>query len=260
MRFFVSHPDINIDCIHVTKVGGTPPLWEAVCRGRLEIAKCLLDPKACNISIDYSLAKMDQKMIERKQLQYHKGANPNGVSHHIPIHTAAMRSIPLMKLLVQYGASVNALDEYGQTALMKAATWQATAEMEWLIQNGANMTAKNQLGESCSNIGFESNNPKIIKILLKYNCDLSVIDETTKQTPFQMTASNTHIATQDLIFRHFLKIHSNQPEIIGSIINEPAFENGGTAFHVAVRKLRPDCVHYLTQINADPTLRDMEGN
>ena len=101
---FLSHPDINIDSI--TKLGATP-LWDAVRYERLEITKCLLDPEACNIRIDYGLTKKDEKMIERKQLDYHKGANPNGVSHHIPMHMAAIASISFLELLVQYGVSVD---------------------------------------------------------------------------------------------------------------------------------------------------------
>ena len=258
VRLFLSHPDINIDA---TNKEGNTPLSKSIYLANIEIIKCLLDPQTCNISIDYSLTKKNEKNItgKQKQLQqYHKGANPNGG---LPMLAAAnLGSTSVMKLLYKYGANINSMSKpLERTPLMCAMMGYHYDAMEWLIQNGADMTHKDKRGETCATIACRLNT-KVMQILLKYNCDFSIIDETTKQTPFQMTVTRQNMQVQDLLFRHFLKKYHNEPEKIGSILDEYAFENGGTAFHIAVQNLSPQCVHYLTQINANPTLRDDKGN
>ena len=261
VRLFLSHPDINIDAADEK---GSTALSRSMFQDNIEIPKCLLDPKACNISIDYSLTKMDEKIIEKKQLQYHKGAKPNGDPSDIPMNKAALYGqLSMMKLLYKYGANINATSNLRKETPLRNATWSNRYHaMEWLIQNGADMTLKDSDGYTCVTLKCQwgGNAPKALKVLLKYNCDLSGIHEKLKQTPFQLTVSGQKVANQDLLFKHFLKIHSNEPEKIGSMLDEPAYENGGTAFHIAVRNSSPHFVHYLTQINANPTLRDSQGN
>ena len=256
VHLFLSHPDINIDV--TTELGGTP-LWFAVRHGKLEIAKCLLDPKACNIRIDYSLTNNHKKIIAEKRLQYHeKGANPDGVgSLCIPMHEAASRGdLSLMELLFKYGANIKAISDEQKTALMCAQESSSYAAMEWLLQNGADMTQENKNGETCVTMACRERDPKSMQILLKYNCDLSIVNKEI----FQLTIREDNIQVQDLVFRYLLKKYHNKPEEIGKILDEPAFENRGTVFHVAMQKLLPDYVHYLTQINANPFAKNSKRN
>lgn len=59
--------------------------------------------------------------------------------------------IALLKLLLDYGANVNAIDEYGRTALMSAGKNDDLGAIELLLEYGADVTFKNHYGWTASN-------------------------------------------------------------------------------------------------------------
>ena len=261
-RLLLSHPDINLDARTDPSQIMNTPLW--IARNNCEMLECLLDPQACGISIDYSLTNKDKKNTEIKQLKYHKGANIKiqdgwgGTMIHYAVSNSEAGPF-LLELAIKYGSNLNAMTDYGDTPLILA-TVRDRQSIEVLLKNGANMNQKNGDGKTVIVVAFENSSVNAMKALLKYNCDLSTISEETNETPFYKAFKDGRIGKfGDIFFRHFLRIYHNQPGMIGGILDEPVFENGGTAFHVAVQHLCPETVHYLTQINVNPNVKNRKG-
>ena len=250
LRLLLSHPEINMDEPIARGNELENVLW--IARNNREMLECLLDPKGCNISIDYSLINMDEKnTTASNQLQYHKGANiklcdaaGNNFIHKI---TGCHTDVPILfDLAIKHGVNINHTNKDGYTPLLNAIFRRIDNNcVEALLRNGANMNQRYKDGRTPIAVAFENNHvsTNAMKALLKYNCDLSTIGETTNETPFQLAFKNGNQGIfGDIFFRQFLKMYHNQPERIGGILDEPVFENGGTALHVAIQRSNLDGV------------------
>src|ERR1051326_737250 len=66
-----------------------------------------------------------------------------------PLMIAARAEQPeMLKLLLRYGADVDARDNFGETALIKAATSGIVSGIETLLAAGANIEARNSIGQT----------------------------------------------------------------------------------------------------------------
>ena len=84
----------------------------------------------------------------------------------------------MVKYLIKNGADVNAVDEFGWTALMHICARGCKEIAETLLENGANVNAQNACGgtalmNACSN----GNNLELIKLLLDSGADVNLQDE-----------------------------------------------------------------------------------
>ncbi|HEX9511338.1 MAG TPA: ankyrin repeat domain-containing protein [Puia sp.] len=138
-------------------------LFEAVCLGDLEAVKQRIAQSPDRIelpSVDgFSLLGyacfFGQEAIARYLVE--KGADVNIPSANsfkvAPIHSAcAISSYPLVTLLAENGADLNARQQGGFTALHSAAGHGATQIVSLLLEKGADVQAKTDAGETALSI------------------------------------------------------------------------------------------------------------
>ena len=78
------------------------------------------------------------------------GLDPNLATHGVPPlhHFTEHRELGKMKLLLDYGANINAQDRYGDTPLIAAYHHYFAEGVELLLKRGANVHVRNKKGES----------------------------------------------------------------------------------------------------------------
>jgi ankyrin repeat protein len=111
-----------------------------------------------------------------------KKANKDGVTL---LHRAAIeQNLVASRYLVSQGADVNAKNIVGETPLHHAAvhTTINTAIIEFLISNGADMSTKNNRGETplLSAMAWNNEAPEVIKFLVLKGADVNVKDNEGK--------------------------------------------------------------------------------
>ena len=106
-----------------------------------------------------------------------------------PLHVAAARSDPAFaRVLLAYGADIEASDHEGQTPLYTAALnsgWEGTEVLELLLDRGANMEAENQYGKTplfaairaISKDAPERPGPTAVSILVERGARVDVVDK-----------------------------------------------------------------------------------
>ncbi|ETI40659.1 hypothetical protein F441_13951 [Phytophthora nicotianae CJ01A1] len=98
------------------------------------------------------------------------GAMPSikNVNGSIPLHHACYSETPnleVVRLLVEAGSDVNALDEQGYSPLIVAAKKNQTEVIEYLRKHGADTTLKNSFGEDALHFAELRNNTGAIQLL-----------------------------------------------------------------------------------------------
>jgi len=98
-------------------------------------------------------------------------------------------TLEIVKVLVQNGADVNAVDDEGNTSLMSAASGnnkENTLEIvKFLVQNGADVNAIDKMGFTPLIHAADGNNPAVVKLLLDKNADVNVQNK-YQETPLMM--------------------------------------------------------------------------
>jgi len=125
---------------------GETVLMEAVVYGKEDIVRLLLE-KGANVNTTYEGTSILAAAAERSRckivrLLLDKGANANEKNWGSPVlvrASAYSRDTDCLQALVEKGADINAKDQVGQTPLFFAAQHGPVANVEWLLKNGANL-------------------------------------------------------------------------------------------------------------------------
>ena len=88
-----------------------------------------------------------------------------------------MESLPMVKLLVKYGADVNLPSSNGNTPLMWAARNNDVQILEYLIASGVNIEARNKEGLSALDLAVSNMSYKTALILHEKEAILRTVDE-----------------------------------------------------------------------------------
>jgi ankyrin repeat protein len=83
------------------------------------------------------------------------------------------------KLLIEYGANINAQNTNGSTALMFATDGYYTEEFALLLQNGADINLTNNNGQTALHIAAINENLSSCKCLIEHGADVSARDNVT---------------------------------------------------------------------------------
>jgi ankyrin repeat protein len=99
-----------------------------------------------------------------------RGADPNAISRNQmslqPLHSASVsRSMPIVMLLVEHGADVNARQHGGWTPLHAAAFSGDLAMAEYLVAHGADKSQKSDDGKTALDIAVEKNHGPVAEWL-----------------------------------------------------------------------------------------------
>ncbi|GIV30361.1 MAG: hypothetical protein KatS3mg028_1427 [Bacteroidia bacterium] len=146
--------------------GGTALMYAAI-KGHKEVAELLIQHGA-HLDLISATCIGDKDAAESL---IRNGADVNAKDE--DGRTALMKAAELghkevAELLIQHGADVNAKDEDGETALMKAAFNGHKEVAELLIQHGADVNAKDEDGETALNWAKYWGYYDIVKLLKKY--------------------------------------------------------------------------------------------
>ncbi|KAK3759909.1 hypothetical protein RRG08_044482 [Elysia crispata] len=111
-------------------------------------------------------------------LQYGADVNKSIRSGERPIHHAAREGFSqIIKHLVSHHAVVDAPDERGDTALLLAAKYGRAKSLHTLLELGANVNHKNQLGEDVWSFAVASDNDLILRLLVIHQSSEGLDDE-----------------------------------------------------------------------------------
>ena len=116
------------------------------------------------------------------QLLLDKGASPNALDGHMqtPLHWAAMWGhTEMARLLIEYGALIMMYDNWGRTALHWAARHGHKDLAQLLVESGAepNVTGEREGGRTPLHWAGKNDHKQICKLLIENGADPNVVDE-----------------------------------------------------------------------------------
>jgi ankyrin repeat protein len=93
----------------------------------------------------------------------------------IPLTIAAHDQPELVGMLLDLGADINAGNDYGVTALHRAADTGAINAMETLLEAGADVNARNSMGQTPLMYASISGNAEIARFLLRHGAEVNAV-------------------------------------------------------------------------------------
>ena len=100
--------------------------------------------------------------------------------------------------LIQEGADIEAKDKYGWTALLLAASNGHIDVIEFLIEKGADVNAKNRCGETALVYAAMNGRTKMAELLLEHGADIEA-REVGGWTAFMKATTNAHKKIAELL-------------------------------------------------------------
>lgn len=182
---------------------GAPPLLMAVTRGDARTVSVLLDhradPDALGPDGETALARAAvlgatdaaRVLIERGARVGVRFARINQT----PLHSAATRGfVPMIQLLLENGAEVDARDSAGFTPLINAAEQGRTLAIRALVVAGANVNAANSVRHTPLWLSASRGHLDSVAYLLQHGAD-PALAAADGQTPLHIAAFNARPAT-----------------------------------------------------------------
>lgn len=177
------------------------------------------------------------------------GGGGGGGNRPSPLLRAVERNHPrIVQLLLEHGASAEARDKKGRTALMTAAWRNHWHILQVLIQRGADVNAKDHRGRNVlHNLAADKQcdwGEDVVELLLKTSCR---VDGAMGQDELGRTPLHWACATGK---RRFAELLLTRPA--GPIVDVNAVESRNkTALHLAIAHGREDIVQLLLRHRAD---------
>ncbi|KAA0162207.1 hypothetical protein FNF28_04810 [Cafeteria roenbergensis] len=95
-----------------------------------------------------------------------------------PFAIAALSErLPLMRLLLEHGADLEAKDQSGQTALIMSAANGKADVTALLLEHGADLEAKDQSGQTALIMSAANGKADVMALLLEHGADLEAKDQ-----------------------------------------------------------------------------------
>lgn len=155
-------------------------------------------------------------------------------------------SSEVIEVLVSAGAQIDAVDNQGSSALLKAIKSNRIPLAVKLIEKGANVNLANSKGQNPFMLAMEKENPELIKALIKAGVDLNITNEEGR-TPLMMLA----LVGKNELIEAFIEA--------GADINKQD-SLGQTALMLAIDKYPyPETVKILIKAGADASIQDLNG-
>lgn len=175
------------------------PLVEAIGQGRLDIVKLLVDKGAnvnaiCDGSSPLSLAvlmgnpEIVKILIDAKVDLEAKDQNGNTAL----LRALQEKNIAVIKLLLDANANIEGRASDNRTPLHYAVIHNYEECVRLLLERGANIEAKLNDNETPLTIAVKINAESLVRLLLKWGADLSVAVKTNEGTLSLVTASTVH--------------------------------------------------------------------
>lgn len=112
---------------------------------------------------------------------------------------AANGHTPMVEFLLAQGADIDAMDSDGQTALMYATTRSFAATVDFLLANGAGVNYQSKKTRfTALTIAASGGNVEVVRLLLEHGADTSLA-ESDGSTPLDRARQNGHSAVVVLL-------------------------------------------------------------
>lgn len=211
------------------------------------------------------------------ELMLRQGADANGV-HRVkvrgkekeePILTIAARHncVEAVRLLLEYGADIDAVNADKNTALMVAVFNHCNDAAELLVERGANVRVKSRFGTTAYDIAVKRHNESMACLLRPFHTQFKRYDETMKQIEEQWFLV-TQMKTCDVatLMKLFVKaLEKNNVVVIDTILHHPNFyihhtnEENRSWIHYAAIKKNVTLFQRLQKMGACTRTRDNFG-
>lgn len=167
---------VNVNSLH----GEETALNIAVFKNNFEMVQLLI-----NAEVDLNLLDANGisplgcvQSVEMVQKLFLNGANINKVnafSLESPLHIAVTRGrLDLVNILLEYGADIGAVDQYGQSPLHLAVRTGHVNIVENLLQRGANIDAVDRNGATPLLLAVQHRYVNLVSILLNYRANFNL--------------------------------------------------------------------------------------
>lgn len=218
-----------------------------------------------------------------------KGLDPNAKSNSglTALHSyvlSAGTGLKVPKLLVEYGADVNAADKYGYTPLCGALQYDKLETAKFLIEKGADVNAGTYGSRKNGPIHLAKGNLEIVALLVNHGADVHVLNK-KKQNVIHSLADSSSGGTEDAATLNFFLISGVDINAKDSDQKTPVFycidrgrinlleiliEKGANIqtadkrgqtplWYAAVKKKNKAMVQILLQAGAKTEIKDKDG-
>ena len=173
-------------------------------------------------------------------------AGASGPIPAIVLYRAAERGYEAtVRFLLDQGADATAKDENGETVLHQAAKGGHEATVRLLLDQGADATAKDENGETALHQATKGGHETTVRLLLDQGADATAKDE-NGETALHRAAKGGHEATVRLLLDQGADATAKD-------------DNGETALHRAAKGGHETTVRLLLDQGADATAKDKNG-
>jgi ankyrin repeat protein len=136
------------------------------------------------------------------QILIEKGASVDAVttSKETPLHTASrLGNLETVELLIEKGASVNALKTNNETPLHLASGFGNLETVELLIEKGASVNALKTNNETPLHLASERGNSETVALLIEKGASVNAL-KTNNETPLHLASKRADLKTVTLLF------------------------------------------------------------
>ena len=132
-----------------------------------------------------------------------------------PLHWAALEGLfEISAILIKHGANINAIDNLCGTPLHYA-SWSSTAVVKLLLDAGADIDAKNDIGEIALHHATFYGNIGMIEMLISYDSSIDVANNAGETPLYIAVQQNRFDAVALLIALHpIAAMHANVANLI----------------------------------------------
>lgn len=207
-------------------------------------------------SVARSLQPLHVAVIEGREdiadLLLAKGADANGNrGFGTPLHmAAATNNVPLVLLLLDRGAALDACDARRQTPLFYAARFGCEEAAEVLADRGSPIAAWSADGLTPLHLAAGSGHAAVVKLLLKMGADPNLPNSYGHWTPLHEAAQKGQRAAAEALLAGCADVNAATSTLDGG---------GRTPLHEALTAGHKEIAILLLRRGADPTARDSEG-
>ena len=194
------------------------PLYGAVNNNNLDILKLMSLPHSIADLLNYAIQE------EKTEISIYLIEKSKNLNEKTPLKTACQsQNFKIIKSLIEHGADVNGVDEYGQTALFDAIeVKKANIDIiQFLLENGADVNQEDNKG--ITPLSFAQSNKKSLVKVLTTSQEIQVTKKSILDKTIEYQALSKKITSQNRVINDLkkemesLKENTNQNDFINEL-------------------------------------------
>jgi len=157
------------------------------------------------------ISAIKERNIEEVKVLLNDGVDVNiktGKDGFTPLMIAAKQDdLYMVSMLLQNRAEVNAKNDYGFTAFMEAARACNLDVLKLLLEQGANINEQGNLGSTALSNAVFLGQKGVVKFLIDNQADVNLLDS-CRETPLNIAKNRKQIEIEQLLRKHGAKTYS----------------------------------------------------